>query len=96
MGTNQSVYEALLDEYEPGAKVDEIQQVFDDLRTPLVQLIAAIRDAPKQPDTGILERTYCIDDQRDFSHYVAEQIGFDFDRGRLDETSHPFCTTRST
>lgn len=92
-GTNQSVYEALLDEYEPGAKVDEIQQVFDDLRTPLVQLIAAIRDAPKQPDTGILERTYCIDDQRDFSHYVAEQIGFDFDRGRLDETSHPFCTT---
>ena len=92
-GTDRSVYEALLDEYEPDAKVDDIQQVFDDLRTPLVQLIAAIKDSPQQPDTGILERTYCIDDQRDFSHFVAEQIGFDFERGRLDETSHPFCTT---
>jgi len=92
-GTDRSVYEALLDEYEPDARVEDIQQVFDDLRTPLVQLIAAIKDSPQQPNTSILERTYCIDDQRDFSHYVAEQIGFDFDRGRLDETSHPFCTT---
>lgn len=92
-GTDRSVYEALLDEYEPDAKVDDIQQVFDDLRTPLVKLITAIKESPQQPDTSILERTYCIDDQRDFSHFVAEQIGFDFERGRLDETSHPFCTT---
>ena len=88
-----SPYEALLDEYEPDAKVENIQQVFDDLRTPLVKLIAAIKESPQQPDTSILERTSCIDDQRDFSHFVAEQIGFDFERGRLDETSHPFCTT---
>jgi len=92
-GTDRTVYEALLDEYEPDARVEDIQQVFDNLREPLVELIAEISDAPKQPDTGILERTYCMDDQRDFSHFVAEQTGFDFDRGRLDETSHPFCTT---
>ena len=92
-GTDRSVYEALLDEYEPDARVEDIQQVFDNLREPLVQLIAAAKDAPKQPDISILERTYCIENQRDFSHFVAEQTGFDFDRGRLDETSHPFCTT---
>ena len=92
-GTDRSVYEALLDEYEPDGRVDEIQAVFEDVRKPLVSLIAAARDAPIQPDRTALEKTYNIDDQRDFSHFVAEQVGFDFDRGRLDETSHPFCTT---
>ena len=92
-GTDLTVYEALLDEYEPDARVDHIQSVFEEVRRPLVTLIAAAKDAPNQPDTAALERTYNMQDQRDFSHMVAEEVGFDFDRGRLDETSHPFCTT---
>ena len=92
-GTDCTIYEALLDEYEPDARVDDLQQVFDDVRAPLVDLIARIKEAPKQPDTAAIERTFSIEDQRDFSHAVAERIGFDFERGRLDETSHPFCTT---
>jgi carboxypeptidase Taq len=92
-GTDRTPYEALLDEYEPDARVDELQKVFDNVRASLVELIARIADAPKQPDTSAIQRTFNISDQRDFSHGVAENVGFDFDRGRLDETSHPFCTT---
>ena len=92
-GTDRTAYEALMDEYEPDARVNELQAVFDSVRAPLVSLIARSKDAPKQPDTEKLKRTFSIDDQRDFSHCVAEKIGFDFERGRLDETSHPFCTT---
>jgi carboxypeptidase Taq len=92
-GTDRTPYEALLDEYEPDARVDELQRVFDNVRASLVELIARIADAPKQPDTSAIQRTFNISDQRDFSHGVAENVGFDFDRGRLDETSHPFCTT---
>lgn len=92
-GSNFTAYEALIDEYEPNARVEDLQKVFDDVRGPLVDLIARIGDAPKQPDTDILKRDFCIDAQRGFSHRVAELVGFDFDRGRLDETSHPFCTT---
>jgi carboxypeptidase Taq len=92
-GTDRTPYEALLDEYEPDARVDELQKVFDNVRASLVELIARIADAPKQPDTSVIQRTFNISDQRDFSHGVAENVGFDFDRGRLDETSHPFCTT---
>ncbi len=91
--SDQTAYEALLDEYEPGARVDQLQAIFDGLRKPLVDLIARIQEAPRQPDTEAIKRTFNINDQRDFSHHVAEMIGFDFDRGRLDETSHPFCTT---
>ncbi|MGI9470747.1 MAG: carboxypeptidase M32 [Rubripirellula sp.] len=92
-GTDRSVYEALLDEYEPDGRVAEIREVFEEVRKPLVALIAAAKDAPYQPDVTALERTHNLEDQRDFSHFVAEEVGFDFDRGRLDETSHPFCTT---
>ena len=91
--TGRSCYEALLDEYEPDAKVPDLQATFDLLRKSLVELMAQIADAPRQPDVSILERTYDIDAQRAFGARVSAAIGFDYDRGRLDETSHPFCTT---
>lgn len=92
-GTDLTPYEALLDEYEPDARVDQLQRAFDELRVPLVDLIARIADAPRKPETERIRRDFDIDKQREFSRHVAEKIGFDFDRGRIDETSHPFCTT---
>ncbi|WP_419193994.1 carboxypeptidase M32 [Novipirellula herctigrandis] len=92
-GTDRSVYEALLDEYEPDARVHHLNRVFAELRTPLVRLIDQIRGASQQPNRELLERDYPVDIQRRLSRFVAEQVGFDFQRGRLDETSHPFCTT---
>ncbi|TWU32862.1 carboxypeptidase M32 [Novipirellula artificiosorum] len=92
-GSEKSPYETLLDEYEPDARVESLQTMFNDLRGPLVQLIEQIREAPQQPDRSLLQRDYSVAAQREFSRFVASAIGFDFDRGRLDETSHPFCTT---
>lgn len=89
----QSPYEALLNEYEPGAKVDELVTVFANLRRDLVQLIEQIQSSPKQVDDRLLNIEYPKDKQKVLSQKLAESIGFDFDRGRLDETSHPFCTT---
>lgn len=92
-GTSRSVYEALLDEYEPDARVEELEPVFRDLKQRLSDLIAAIGESPTQPNVGVLTRGYSIESQRGFSRSVAQWVGFDFSRGRLDETSHPFCTT---
>ena len=92
-GTDRSTYEALLDEYEPGARVAEINAVFDSVRTPLVDLIAEIKEAPRQPNVEPLKRNFPDDDQRRFSKRVSAAVGFDYQRGQLDETSHPFCTT---
>ncbi|PAY17406.1 carboxypeptidase M32 [Rhodopirellula sp. SM50] len=92
-GTSRSVYEALLDEYEPDAKVSELNPVFSDLKQQLSELIVAVTDSPQQPNIEPLQRSYPIASQRTFSRDVAEWVGFDFSRGRLDETSHPFCTT---
>jgi carboxypeptidase Taq len=92
-GTSRSAYEALLDEYEPDASVAELMPVFSDLKNRLTALIAEIAEAPNRPKVDLLRQSFPIESQRRFSRDVAEWVGFDFSCGRLDETSHPFCTT---
>lgn len=92
LGYDDVPYDALLDEYEPGAKSREIAALFESLRRELVPLVAAIAGAPKRPDVAILHREYPIDRQRIFGEAVAGALGFDFHRGRLDTTAHPFCS----
>lgn len=85
-------YDALLDDYEPGATVAALRPLFDTLRQALVPLIVAIADAPKKPDVSILRRDYPVERQKVFGEMIAAAFGFDFQRGRLDVTAHPFCT----
>ncbi|MBK7142824.1 MAG: carboxypeptidase M32 [bacterium] len=92
LGYEGEPYNALLDNYEPGAKVSEIEAIFTPLRKDLVELLGKIRDAKKRPDPGIVERSYPVDLQRVFGEAVAAAMGYDFTAGRLDITTHPFCT----
>ena len=85
-------YDALLDEYEPGAKTADIREVFAGLTRELAPLIKAIAQSGKKPDRTILERDYPIDRQKLFAESAAVALGFDFAAGRLDTTSHPFCS----
>jgi carboxypeptidase Taq len=85
-------YDALLDEYEPGAVSAEIAEVFRNLRNELVPLVQAIRNSSTKTDTSVLTRKYPIPAQREFSLLAARAIGFDLNAGRLDEAAHPFCS----
>jgi len=86
-------YDALMDDYEPGASWPAIAARFDRLRGQIVPLVRACVDAPQRPDDGLLRRACPVADQRLFVRRVAERIGFDFQRGRLDTAAHPFCST---
>src|SRR5262249_7704170 len=88
-----SPYDALLDEYEPGATAREISALFAELRADLTPFIEAIASSGKRPDRTILERTFPTDRQATFGKAAAERIGFDFAAGRLDVTTHPFCSS---
>ena len=92
VGYQESPYDALLDEFEPGELTSNIRKVLAGLRDQLVPLVAAIRESRRRPDTSILKRTFPVDAQQQFGKEVASRVGFDFDRGRLDVTAHPFCT----
>jgi len=92
IGYKASPYDALLDEYEPGATAAEITQVFAALRDELVPLVQAILGSGKKAPHDILERDYPVELQRVFGEAAAKAIGFDFGAGRLDVTTHPFCS----
>ncbi len=92
VGYRESPYDALLDEYEPGATAREITEVFRRLREQLTPLIEAIAASKVRPRKDILTRDYPIEKQRDLGTIVARAIGFDFEAGRLDTTTHPFCS----
>jgi carboxypeptidase Taq len=85
-------YDALLDEYEPGANGDSLAKLFADLRKDLVPFVAAIGGSTVGPKARALEGDYPVDRQKIFGETVAQAIGFDFERGRLDTTAHPFCS----
>jgi carboxypeptidase Taq len=105
-GSASSAYDPLLDEYEPGARSADLAMLFDALRRELTPMVAAIGEAAArtaEPGTGIipssaagdgaiLKRSYPRERQRIFGEAVAAAVGFDFRRGRLDVTAHPFCT----
>ncbi|OGB93226.1 MAG: peptidase M32, partial [candidate division NC10 bacterium RBG_16_65_8] len=92
VGRGGPLYDALLDEYEPGETAARLRQVFAELRSALVDLVGRIGVSGRNPDLSILQRTYPIATQEMFGKTVAAACGFDFQAGRLDATTHPFCS----
>ncbi|HYL79244.1 MAG TPA: carboxypeptidase M32, partial [Candidatus Acidoferrum sp.] len=92
VGFREVPYDALLDDYEPGETTARLTELFAGLRDDLVRLVGEIADAAKRPDLSILHREYPVDRQEAFGRAAAAAIGFDFTAGRLDVTTHPFCS----
>ncbi|QGQ96724.1 carboxypeptidase M32 [Paenibacillus psychroresistens] len=91
-GYKDNKYDTLLDMYEPGMTVAKLDEVFGALRKKLVPLAASIQASKNQPETAFLRQTFSKDQQRQFSLFILNQMGYDFEAGRLDETVHPFAT----
>lgn len=85
-------YEALMDEYEPGARIARIDAIFDDYAAFLPDFLDDVlarqdsRPAPLRP-----EGPFPVARQRALGERFMQIIGFDFEHGRLDVSAHPFC-----
>ena len=86
------VYDVLLDEYEPGATAASLATLFNALAPALRDLVGRIAASGRQPDATLLQRSYPVAAQEAFGRSVAAAFGFDFEGGRLDPTTHPFCS----
>jgi len=87
-------YDTLLDNYEPGMKTAEVKEIFDQLRPRQVELIRAISERPQVEDS-FLRLDYEKQKQWDFGVEVITRFGYDWKRGRQDESPHPFTTSFS-
>ena len=92
VGFQDHPYDALIDEYEPGMSTSQVSSVVKNLSEALVPLVAAISDSSYKPDDSVLRRDFPVEAQELFAKEVSAAIGFDYQRGRLDVTAHPFCT----
>jgi len=84
-------WDALAEDYEPGCTAKYVQGVFTPLRQRLQTLLNDLMASKKKPSNAFNELKLPIEQQKKFVQFVAEQIGFDFQRGRLDISTHPFC-----
>ncbi len=85
------LYDALLDEYEPGGRCARIDSLFADLKAFLPDLLQRVLDRQaRQPTPLPLDGPFPVDAQKALGVEMARTLGFDFHRGRLDVSAHPF------
>lgn len=90
LGYAEHPYDALLDDYEPGLTVKRLDSLFPPLREGLIQLLQKIQGSTHAPDTSRVQGTFAEAGQEQISRRVSERLGFNYRRGRLDRSAHPF------
>jgi carboxypeptidase Taq len=93
LGYQDSPYNALLDVYEPGSTIAALRPLFAQIKGRLVPLLKKIQQSSVQIDDGILFHTFDQARQLEFGRMVLIAMGYDFERGRLDLSAHPFTTS---
>jgi carboxypeptidase Taq len=83
-------YDVLLDDYEPQTTTAEVRTLFAELKPPLVELIAELRE--RDVDDSFLHGDFPPERQRALAHEVLELLGHRPDSWRLDPTEHPFAS----
>ncbi len=89
IGYDEHPYDALVAIYEPGETRRSLGALFGELRRGIGPVLARVLASP-EPRADFLERSFPRDRQFAFAKRMAATIGYDFERGRLDDTVHPF------
>ncbi|MES2659390.1 MAG: carboxypeptidase M32 [Verrucomicrobiota bacterium] len=92
-GYRDEPYDALLEGYERATSTAAVASLFDAMRPVVREIAASAVENSKSQAPSLPPGSYPVAAQQRFNAQVAEAIGFDFDAGRIDTTTHPFCTT---
>ena len=90
IGYDRHPYDAMLLRYEPGMTAARLAQLFDELKAGILPLLRAIVDQDDAVPYSFLMHDYPAGKQAAFGLEIAAAFGYDLQRGRLDETVHPF------
>ncbi|PHN05017.1 carboxypeptidase M32 [Flavilitoribacter nigricans] len=89
MGYEAHPYDALMEEFEPGMRVSQLDPLFVDVREQLVDFVRLIREQPQVND-AFLHQHFPQQQQWDYGLELLKRIGFSFQAGRQDLSTHPF------
>ncbi|MDN6639916.1 MAG: carboxypeptidase M32 [Tetragenococcus sp.] len=85
-------YDVLLNLYEPNMTTEVLDDVFSTVRDGIIALRQKIADKGVKPRTDFLNRKMTKEQQQKFVIKVVQDLGFDLNHGRIDDTIHPFAT----
>lgn len=100
-GYEKHPYDALVDQFEKGCTVTLLDKVFDQVRSPLKDLLDRILSQTPPDDSFLRDKPsgakppFPRQQQWDFGMDIIRQMGFDFGAGRQDISEHPFTTSFS-
>lgn len=88
----KKLYDVMLDTYEKGFNMENLDRFFSELKQELVPFLKKITDSKKEIDNSFLTGDYSEESQEKAARYFAEYMGFDFRKGVLAVSAHPFTT----
>ncbi len=86
-------YDALLEGYEPATSTAAVAELFERMKPSVKEIAAQAVEISNSKQPSLPAGPYPIEAQQRFNAQVAKAVGFDFEAGRIDTTTHPFCTT---
>lgn len=87
-----NLYNTLFQDYEEGFTTDDLDSFFDELEQGIVPLLNKVRNASYTPRHDFLTRRVPLSKQEEFTKVLLNFNGFDFKRGSVSTTEHPFTS----
>lgn len=85
-------YDLLLNDFEEGFTTKELDVFFDTLKKEIVPLIQMVTEKKDKICKDFNHKNYPVEKQKTFNELLAKHVGFDFKRGIIKESAHPFTT----
>ena len=86
----ENAYDYHIDKHDPDLNAEIINDLFENLKKDLIPLVRKILDSSIKVDPSIF-KGFPVNLQESFLREVTTTLGFDYNRGRIDQALHPFC-----
>lgn len=90
LARGRDVYDAVLEDYEPGMTRSRLDPVLADLRRELLPRVEEWSRDSLRHANALAGRDFADAGQWELCRRILQAIGFDFERGRMDRSTHPF------
>lgn len=91
MPDGTTAYDAMLDLFEPGTNTTFLNNLFSNVKSWLPELTQRVQEKQMSESYQTPEGRFSVTSQKALGKEVMTLLGFDFDHGRLDVSTHPFC-----
>ncbi|MFA5134415.1 MAG: carboxypeptidase M32 [Patescibacteria group bacterium] len=95
-GNADSLYDQLLGGFEPGMTTAQARAILDQVKGWQARFMQRILQSTVKPNAALLTGCFPKGRQRRLVEAIVRALGYDFARGNLSETTHPFMATISS